>query len=208
MKKTLKTYNIEEKPTIMVVVIIMQEKKIRSRPQFKGRVFNTRIDDVLLPNDQVSIREVVEHIGGVCIAAQKDDGTFYLVKQFRYPHNKVFIEFPAGKKECGELPLITAKRELQEEVGVIAQKWVYLGRCVVAPAYNEEVLELYYAHDLKEVGQSLDQEEFIEVNSASLTEISEMIMKDKIQDAKTICLFFKLTQYFSEKSTEKIHKME
>ena len=79
-----------------------KEKKLSSERIFDGKIINVRKDVVLLPNGKEGYREVVEHNGGVAIALEKDDGTFFLVKQFRYGQQKVMVEFPAGKKEKGE----------------------------------------------------------------------------------------------------------
>lgn len=176
----------------------LKEKKLNSTQLYSGKVFKARVDEVLLPNNTVSKREVIEHIGGVCVAAQAHDGTFFIVKQFRYPHDAILTEFPAGKKERGEDALETAKRELQEEVGYIAKEWVSLGQCIPTPAYDEEIIDLFYAKDLEFVGQNWDPEEFLLIESLSLGEISNLIMANEIRDAKTICLTFKLSEYMQK----------
>jgi len=174
------------------VIMNFKEKKVSSQSIYDGVVFKVHVDEVILPNGKTSKREVIEHIGGICIAAKTEDNRFFMVKQYRYPHNRVFLEFPAGKKEKGEDPLIGAKRELLEETGYLAKHWEYLGSCIPTPAYDTEVIDLYYAENLKFQGQSLDPEEFIEVVTYSLEELEEMARKHEIMDAKSLCLLYHL----------------
>ena len=81
-----------------------------------------RHDKVTLPDGTETIREVVEHPGGVAIAALTDQNELLLVDQFRYAQQRIMREVPAGKREPGEDPLVTAQRELQEETGYIIKK--------------------------------------------------------------------------------------
>ena len=75
------------------------EKKLSTKPLIQGKIVNLRHDQVELPNGKTALREVVEHPGGVCIAARLDNGEFLVVDQYRYAHQRVFTEFPAGKRE-------------------------------------------------------------------------------------------------------------
>jgi NTP pyrophosphohydrolases including oxidative damage repair enzymes len=169
-----------------------KEEKISEKTIYDGAVFKVHVDDVLLPNGKPSKREVVEHIGGVCIAAKTADNQYFMVRQYRYPHNRIFLEFPAGKKEKGEDPLVGAKRELLEETGYLAEHWEYLGSCIPTPAYDTEVIDFYYAENLSFQGQDLDPEEFIEVKTYSLEELEEMARNHEIKDAKSLCLLYHL----------------
>ena len=169
-----------------------REKKLNRTTIYTGVVFKVHVDDIVLPNGKTSKREVIEHIGGVCIAAKTEDNRYYIVQQYRYPHKRVFIEFPAGKKEKGEEYLQSAKRELEEEIGYEANYWEYLGSCIPTPAYDTEIIDLYYADDLVYKGQNLDSEEFIEVETKTIDELETMVLNQHIKDAKTICLLHHL----------------
>jgi len=170
------------------------EKKIDSKRIFDGKIINVRCDDVLLPNGEKGYREVVEHPGGVAIALENHDGTFYLVNQFRYGQQKTMWEFPAGKKEINEDPFITAKREIIEETGYSAKDFVYLGQMVPTGAYLEEVIDMYYAKADKFIGQHLDEDEFITLKKFTLDEIIDMCMSNEICDGKTIAMAFMIRE--------------
>ena len=97
----------------------MTEKTLASREVYRGRIIRVREDTVLLPNGKEGRREVVEHPGGVGILALDGDDVL-LVRQYRYAFSRVLTEIPAGKREPGEEPSVTARRELKEEIGAEA----------------------------------------------------------------------------------------
>ena len=89
----------------------LKEKTLSRTYHFKGRIINLRVDDVELSDGSTSIREIIEHPGGVCVAAVTPDGKLPFVRQFRYPYMEIVTELPAGKLEkavemvlAGELP--------------------------------------------------------------------------------------------------------
>lgn len=113
-----------------------------------------------------------------------------MVKQYRYAQEKEMTEFPAGKKEAGEDPFMTAQREIVEETGYEGTDWVYLGKTIPTPAYDTETIDLYYAKTGKFVGQHFDADERIDTCRMTLQEIIDACYKGEIQDAKTMSMAF------------------
>ena len=74
----------------------LKEKQLTSNYLFKGRIINLRQDTALLPNGNTATREVIEHPGGVCVAALTDNDELLFVRQWRFPYMEVTIEIPAG----------------------------------------------------------------------------------------------------------------
>ena len=99
-----------------------EEKTLTSEYVYNGKVIDVRRDDIEVSNGHKSVREVVEHSGGVTILAVKDNGNFLFVRQYRYPIKSVSLELPAGKLEKGEDPDFAAKRELEEETNKIKEE--------------------------------------------------------------------------------------
>ncbi|MDD4642694.1 MAG: NUDIX hydrolase [Erysipelotrichaceae bacterium] len=170
----------------------LKEKKISRKTIYQGPIFDIYRDEVLLPNDKIANRDILQHYGGVAIAARTDDDHYLLVQQYRYPQDKIMIEFTAGKKEKDEDPLTCAQRELIEETGYQAERYTYMGSFVPTCGYSTEVIYLYLAENLSFVGQNLDDNEFLNVMHIKLDDIIEMIINNQIDDAKTIILAFKL----------------
>ena len=161
------------------------EKTIKSEYIFEGRVVRLRYDEVELPDGSLSNREIVEHYGGVAIAAITDDNEIFLVRQYRHPYGEVIYEIPAGKIEKGEDPFECGKRELKEEVGANAQKMTFLGKLYPTPGYCGEIIWMYAATGLTFGEQSPDEDEFLNVKAVPLDEAVEKILSGEITDAKT-----------------------
>lgn len=164
-----------------------EEKTLDSEYVYRGKVINVLRDNVEISTGHKSVREVVEHSGGVVIVAQKSDDTILMVKQFRYPIKQTVLELPAGKLEKGEEPFPAAKRELEEETGYRADEWQSLGYINTTPGFCNEKLYLYLAKNLKFVGEHPDEGEIIQCFEYNINEIFEKIKNGEINDAKTIC---------------------
>ncbi len=166
------------------------EKTLTSESIYKGKVIEVIRDEVELATGRQSFREVVKHSGGVVIVAvkkQTEEPVILLVKQFRYPIQKVVYELPAGKLEKGENPDEACKRELEEETGYRAANWRSLGYINTSPGFCDEKLYLYLASGLEFVGEHPDEGEIIKAFEYKLTDVEKMILTGEINDAKTIC---------------------
>lgn len=175
----------------------LREITLNQTYHFKGKIINLRVDDVELSDGSKTIREVVEHPGGVCVAALTADGRLPFVRQFRYPYGEIVAELPAGKLEKGEDPLEAIKRELLEEVGAHGANWRSMGNLYPSPGYCGEIIRLF-ACDIDISGESHpDEGEFLEVEYIPLEKAVEMVMAGELPDAKTQTLVLKL---FAEKN--------
>ena len=105
--------------------------------------------------------------------------------QYRYPYEQVLTEIPAGKRERGEDPLLTAKRELEEETGYSAASFEPLGIVYPTPGFCDEVLYLYLATALIETAPHPDEDEFLQVERQPLDSLVAEILAGRIADAKT-----------------------
>ena len=165
------------------------EKKIKRDEIFKGKVIHVVKDEVLLDNGNTSVRELVLHNGGACIALKKDD-RYFMVKQYRYTFSKEMLEFPAGKIEVGEDPEETILREVVEETGYSVKNLRSFGYIIPTCGYCSEKIYLYYGEADEYLGQDLDADENILLNQFTFKEIKEMIRHTQIDDAKTIALMY------------------
>ena len=171
-----------------------EEKTLSSEYVFRGKVIDVKRDDILVSNGHKSIREVVEHSGGVVILAIKE-GKILTVNQFRYPIKTTSIELPAGKLEPNEDPDFAAKRELEEETGYTAKNWKSLGYIYTSVGFCNEKLYLYLATDLEYKQVNPDEDEIIEPKEYPIKEVFEMIDNGTINDAKTICAILRARKY-------------
>lgn len=163
----------------------LREEKLNSTYYYQGKIINMKVDDVRLPNGDVSKREEVEHPGGCSVAALTTDNELLFVRQFRYAYDEVILELPAGKLEKGEDPLEAMKRELREETGSLAENFIYLGTCYPTPGYTNELLRIWACRVSASTSQDLDPDEFLEVVKIPLEKALEMVMNNEIPDGKS-----------------------
>ncbi len=167
------------------------EKKLSSEEIFDGVAIHLYRDEILLPNGNKGVREVIRHPGAVCVLPITEDGNVIFVNQFRYALNKVTLEVPAGKLEPNEDPLEAGLRELSEETGLSAEKVDYLGALYTTPALIDEVIHMYLARGLSKGEQHLDEDEFVNTLEMPLEKAIEMVMNGEIKDSKTQTILLK-----------------
>ena len=168
----------------------LTEKTLSSREVYQGRILRVREDAVLLPNGDQGTREVVEHPGGVGILALDGDDVL-LVRQYRYVFSRVLTEIPAGKREPGEEPFVTAQRELREEIGAEAADWTDLGALIASPGCYGETLYLYLARGLTFGDTHPDEDEFLEPLRVPFDRAVSMCLSGELTDAKTVAALLK-----------------
>ena len=169
----------------------LAETFVSGEDVFNGKLLHVVRDTITLPNGRSGTREYIKHPGAACIVAEFEDGKLLLERQYRYPMGKVMIEFPAGKLDRGENPLVAAQRELKEETGYLARSWHTLGYMHPLIAYADEIIHIFHANGLVKGDAKLDQDEFLELFAATPEEISAMISDNRISDGKTIVAFFR-----------------
>jgi ADP-ribose diphosphatase len=168
------------------------ETRLNSEAVFDGRLLHVRRDTVRLPDGGTSTREYIVHPGAVLIAPRLDDGRWIVERQFRYPVGRVFVEFPAGRKDPGESARETGERELREETGYRATTWTKLGDLHPGVGYTNELIELWYAQGLTHVGRKLDDDEHLDIVAMHASELLEAFDRGDITDAKTVAALFHL----------------
>ncbi len=180
----------------------LTEEKISGESIFDGIVVHLERDKVRLPNSHEGVREVIRHVGAVCVIPVFENGDVLVERQFRYPHAKVLLEIPAGKLDSkSENPLDAAKRELFEETGYTAESFTLLGELYTTPAFVDEVIHMYLATGLvsKDSKQHLDEDEFLCVERIPLDTLCDMVMNGEIPDAKTQVAVLKAKRIYDER---------
>lgn len=166
--------------------MVFEEKTVSSEKKFEGRIITVKVDEVEMPDGALSLREIVEHPGGVGVVAVTDKGEVIMVKQFRKPIERAIYEIPAGKLDKGEHHRDCGLRELEEETGLKAGVFEYLGFIYPSPGFTDEVTHVYLAKELTEGEVHPDDDEFLDVEKIPLDRAVEMIMNNEINDAKTV----------------------
>ena len=163
----------------------MREHKLSSEVKFDGKLIKLTYD-IADVNGKEAWREVVHHPGASAVVAIDEDNRIIMEKQFRYALNDYLLEIPAGKLDAGEDPLVCAKRELEEETGIIASEWISLGTIATSPGFCNEVIHLYVAKGLSKGEIHWDEDEYVEVERYRFDELLQRIKEEKIKDSKSL----------------------
>lgn len=164
----------------------LKERQTGSELIFDGRILHVYRDNIALPNGRPADRELIRHIGAVCVIPVTDDGYAVMERQYRYPVDEVILEIPAGKLDSkAEDHEAAARRELEEETGYRAKELIPLGKFYPACAYSDETIWMYLAKGLTCGGRHPDEDEFLDVELIPLRDLVQQVLAGEIPDAKT-----------------------
>ena len=163
----------------------MKPQTLSTKLVFNGSIFDVRTDRIREGELEYS-RDIVVHKGSAVIVPVFDDGTVALVRQYRHAAGIFMLEVPAGSLEIDEDPLTGAIRELEEEVGVVAENVELITEFYVSPGFLTEKMYVYLATSLTETAQNLDGDEIIDIERIPLAVAVEMSRDGRIEDAKSI----------------------
>lgn len=165
-------------------------KLIASKTLLKHKLFTVKEDHAKDPDGFEIKRAIIHHSGSAVMMAVDEKERILLVRQYRLPAEQYLWELPAGRLDSGETPLTAAKRELKEETGYRAKKWMKLVSFYPSPGYVAEKMTIYVANDLTAGEQEPMDDERIECRWFSKKNIREMIFSGAIKDSKTIVGYY------------------
>ncbi len=169
----------------------MIERTIKKENIFSGRVLHLDVHDVELEDGTTSIREIIRHQGAIGVVAQRSDGSFLFVRQFRKAVEDYRIEIVAGLLDDGEDYITCARRELREETGYASEHWTHLGTINASPGYTSEKVELFYAADCEALHDTaMDVDERVELVILTAEEFLTSVCNNRIYDSKTLAAWF------------------
>ena len=166
---------------------------IERKPVHKGRIVDLSIDTVRFPNGKTGELEMIRHSGASAVlpvlsSPDAEDPQILLIRQYRYASGGYMLEVPAGRPDApGEDWEVCARRELEEETGLVAGTMTKLTEIFTTPGFTDEKIHLFMATDLTTGTTRLDEDEFLGTEVFQLSAALELVRDGGIQDAKTIC---------------------
>jgi ADP-ribose pyrophosphatase len=164
--------------------------KLSARRVYDGRVINVDIDTVRFPDGSVGELEMVRHPGASAVVPflsdpAGDDPQLLLIKQYRHAADAFIYEVPAGKLDGGEAPLDCARRELREEAGCTAERIEHIYTLYTTPGFTDERIHIFMASGLTRGDVAHERDEFMSVETVTLSRALELIKTGELVDAKT-----------------------
>jgi ADP-ribose pyrophosphatase len=166
--------------------------RVASRPLHTGPIVDLSLDTVRFPNGQIGQLEFIHHSGAAAVLPVLGDPAgpdpqVLLIRQYRYASGGTMLEVPAGRPDHeGEDWEACARRELEEETGLVAGSLTYLTTIFTTPGFTDEQIRLYLATDLTTGTTRFDHDEFIEPVTMGMSEALAKVRGGEIRDAKTI----------------------
>ena len=167
--------------------------RLSSRHVHRGRVVDLSVDTVRFPDGSTGELEMIRHSGAAAVLPvlgelDGSDPVILLIRQYRYAAGGYLYEVPAGRPvEPGEDWEVCARRELEEETGLIAGQLQRMTSILTTPGFTDERIHLFLASDLRPGSAAPDDDEFIELVRMPLSQALRLVREEEITDAKSIC---------------------
>ena len=153
---------------------------------FRGGVWNLGHETFRYNNETLG-RDFVAHTGAVAVLVIDEDDRILAIRQYRHAVRLREWEIPAGLLDIeGEDPLEAAKRELAEEVDLLADDWSVLSDYSTTPGGSNEIVRIYVARGLHTIEQAFDrtgEEADIELRWVSLDDAYEAALNRRITNS-------------------------
>ena len=164
----------------------LREERLSGESVYQGKLLHVHRDWVRAPDGHEQAFEYTLHPGAAAVIPILDDGRLVMERQWRYAMNRSFLEFPAGKLNRGEDPMLAVQRELVEETGYTAGQWAALGVMHPVIAYSTEAIHLFMAKSLKAGPSARELGECMELILISVDDFFQAIYRGDVTDSKTL----------------------
>lgn len=173
-------------------------KTLSSKLVYSNPWIRVREDQVITPQGRSGIYGVVEAKPAIGIVPLTKDLFTYLVGQYRYTLDTYSWEIPEGGAEKNETLLKGAKRELQEETGLSAKKWIELGQLYTSNCFTNERAYIFIAENLKQGAAEPDPTEVLTLKKISFLDAWQMVLNQEIKDSLTITALMRTYHFLQQ----------
>ncbi len=162
------------------------EERIRTLGILHAAHFSAQLDTVRLRTGRLTERIKVDHPEAAAVVPFVDSTHILMVRQWRYAIERETLEIPAGKADPGEAVEVCANRELEEETGYRAGRFLQLFSYFPAIGYSNEVIRIYAASNLTRAEVQRDEDEISKVEVLPIDRVYDLIVDGSIRDGKTV----------------------
>lgn len=169
-------------------------KIVSSQEIYSDPWMDLRLDQVIRPDGKPGTYSTVRLKAGVCVIAVDAHKNVHLTREFHYAVGRVTLEGVSGGIEPGEDPIECARRELREELGIVADTWKELGWVDPFTSAIASPTRLYLATHLTFVPPENEGTECIERVEMSLEDALLAIDSQTITHAPTCVALLKIAR--------------
>lgn len=167
-----------------------QTARERRTVVYQGRIIRLEVDRVHLPSGHTVDMEIVRHPGSVVLLPIADDGRIVLIRQYRYCIDRWIWELPAGSLKPGENPDEAARRECEEEIGLVPDRVERLRGFYPTPGFCDEEMIFYRCSALRapdpDSTARKDDDEDLEPRTMAIDEAWALVRSGEVVDMKTV----------------------
>ena len=157
-----------------------------SKIVYQNPWIKVREDEIIRPNGEKGIFGVVDAGTGVTVVALDKDNEVYIIREFHYAIETNDYILPSGGIGQGEEPLSAAKRELEEEAGVTAKKWTFLGKYNPLTMILNSASYFFLAEELEEGEQGEEEKGLIKIEKIPLKTVVEMAVAGELNHSGSV----------------------
>ncbi len=167
-------------------------RQIDSQTVHAGAVVDLSIDTVRFPDGSTGELELIRHSGAAAVVPvlgrpDDDDPEILLIRQFRYAAGGDILEVPAGRPDAPDEDWeACARRELEEETGLVPGTLRYLTTIFTTPGFTDERIHLFLATDTRPGRTDRDDDEFLDLVPMALSDAVRRVRDGTIIDAKSV----------------------
>jgi len=164
-------------------------KRLKRELAYTGTILKV-YKDYVEANGNNAVWDYIHHDGAAAVVPVTAEGKILMVRQYRNALDRFTLEIPAGKVDSPDEPRrLCAFRELEEETGRKVgspDDLEFLIRVDTTVAFCDEEIDIFVAHDPQKSHQHLDEDEVINVEEWSLSDLLKKVYAGEIKDAKTV----------------------
>jgi len=174
-----------------------------SREVYRNPWLHLREDTVLRPGGTEGVFGIIEMKAGSSVLALTQNGDIFLSKEYKYGIGRESLECVSGAIEDGEQPLDAAKRELREELGLVASEWIDLGVVDPFTTVVNSPNHMFLAIGAERDGdQNLDEGEVVEASRVPFSAAIDLVMRGHITHSASCVLILKADKYLRERTAQ------
>jgi 8-oxo-dGTP pyrophosphatase MutT (NUDIX family) len=166
---------------------------LAEKTMYDNKWINVTEYDVLNPAGGKGIYGKVHYKNlAIGILPLDEEGYIWLVGQYRFVLDEYHWEIPEGGGDPALPPIESARRELKEETGLVAEEWTLIQEMHLSNSVGDERAFIFMARGLRQEEAMPEETEELVVRRVSFDEAFEMVERGEITDSMSVAGILKV----------------